>query len=463
MAAIHVPDDDLAGTARLPVVVAIALLNMFYSAILEYSLPLYFNTLEGFPKSVWADLAAWQVAPWFFTPILAGLFSRRFGERRVWGAAMLGQAAVPGLLAAIPHPWIVAPAAFWNGFTGALMWIGGISLTQVVPAHKKGLANGLVMMSLGVGSLVGPLVGRAILWHDQVAALAERGAWRDVGLFLIDVIKPATDPALAGFHVILWGLAGSMAVGAALMWALGQRPGRWQGEKESQTWAETADDLKRLLVNPRFWALVIPLCLLGGSIFQANNQYLRYRAEDLGLISRAQDRGWIILQELRVLMWIPGGLAVGLLAGRRAPGLAGVLMLAAFALSAAGIAWAADAADLFVTVAAFEFVRQFMRWSHAGYMSEHMPQDLRATAIGLAICFAGTSSTIFGFLTNGILDPDAAGFDSRVPFWIAAAMGLTGAFGLLIFDRFVPIRQPSLQRSAIGDQPSTTKVSGATQ
>src|SRR4029077_15190936 len=161
-------------TARLPVVVIVSLINMFFAAIMEYSLPLYFSALEGFPKSVWANMAAWQVAPWFFAPILAGLLSRRYGERRVWGAAMLGQAVVPALLAAVPHPWIVAPTAFWNGFTGALMWIGGISLAQVVPAGKQGLANGLVMMSLGVGSLVGPLAGRAILWQSQVRTLVDQ-------------------------------------------------------------------------------------------------------------------------------------------------------------------------------------------------------------------------------------------------------------------------------------------------
>jgi MFS family permease len=433
--------DPLAGTARLPVVVIVSLISLFFAAMLEYSLPLYFSAQGDFPKSVWADLMAWLVAPWALTPILAGLLARRFGERRVWGAGMLGQAAVPALLAAIPQPWIVAPVAFWYGFVNALVWIGGISLTQIVPADKKGLANGLVMMSLGLGSLAGPLVGRAILWYDQVRGLAKQGAWQDVGLFLINVIKPESNPSLAGFHFILWGLAGTTALGAALMWIWGQRPGRWQGEKAQQTWAETADDLKRLLGNSRFWALVLSLCLLGGSLFQASNQFLRYRAGDLGLIVEAQDHGWILLKELQVLMWIPGGLAVGLLAGRRAPGLAAVLMLAGFSLSAAGIAWAGTEAGLFVAVGCFEFVRQFMRWSHAGYLSEHMPEDLRATAIGVAITFAGTSSTIFGFFTNSIWNANAAGFDSRDPFWLAAGLGLTGAVGLFVFDRFVPIRQ----------------------
>jgi MFS family permease len=443
MAAFQVQSDPEAGSARLPVVVFVSLINMFFAAVLEYSLPLYFNALESFPDGTWARLAAWLVAPWAFVPFLAGLLARRFGERRVWGAAMLGQAVVPALFAAIPEPWIVAPAAFWYGSMNALIWIGGISLTQIVPANKKGLANGLVMMSLGLGSFLGPLVGRAILWHDQVAALVHEGAWIDVGRFLIDIIKPESNPSRAGFQIILWGVAAACALGAVVMWTWGQRPGRWQGEKAQQTWAETADDLRRLLTNPRFWALVLSLCLFGGSIFQASNQFLPSRAEDLGLIVKktGEDRGWILLQELRVFIWVPGGLAVGLLAGRRAPGLAGVLMVGCFALAAVGIGLASTATSLFFAVAAFEFVRQFMRWSHAGYLSEHMPQDLRATAIGLAISVAGWAGTLFAFLTNGILNPKSADFNSRIPFWLAAGLGLTGALGLLVFDRFVPIRQ----------------------
>src|SRR5205823_4108429 len=148
-----------------------------------------------------------------------------------------------------------------------LVWIGGISLTQVVPANRKGLANGLVMMSLGLGSFLGPLAGRSVLWHHQMSALVAEGAWKDVGLFLVDVIKPESDPSLAGFQFILRGLAGMSALGAVVMWTWGQRPGRWQGEQTQQTWAETADDLRRLLVNPRFWVLVVSLCLFGGSLF----------------------------------------------------------------------------------------------------------------------------------------------------------------------------------------------------
>src|SRR6266567_933121 len=111
MAAFQVQPDPEAGAARLPVVVLVSLISMFFAAILDYSLPLYFNAMEGFPEGTWANLAAWVVAPWAVAPILAELLARRFGERRVWGAAMLGQAAVPALLAVIPKPWIVSPAA----------------------------------------------------------------------------------------------------------------------------------------------------------------------------------------------------------------------------------------------------------------------------------------------------------------------------------------------------------------
>jgi hypothetical protein len=276
--------------------------------------------------------------------------------------------------------------------------------------------------------------------------MATAGDWQGVGSFLINLTEPRTDPSLVSFFFILWGTSAFTLACAALMWQWGQRPGRWQGESAHHGWPETSADLRRLMGDPRFLALVTALCFLGGPVFQANNQYLRYRAEDVGLIVGSQDRGWIVLQLIQKLMWIPGGLAVGLLAGRRAPGFAAVLMLAGFALSGAGIGAVSTQLALFAAVVIFEFVRQFMRWSHAGYLSEHMPHDLRATAIGCAISVAGLSSTIFGFAAKSVFDANAPGFDARQPFLLAAVLGLAGAFGLFVFDRFVPIRQAALPR-----------------
>ena len=119
-------------------------------------------------------------------------------------------------------------------------------------------------------------------------------------------------------------------------------------------------------------------------------------------------------------------------------------MLGSFALSGAVIGCVSTSVGLFVSVAAFEFIRQFMRWSHAGYLSEHMPTDLRATAIGLAITVAGTSGATFGLLSNRIWKPpadDPTAFNAQAPFLLAAGLGLTGALGLFVFDRFRPIRE----------------------
>ena len=56
--------DRLAGTARLPVVVPVAVLSFFYTNLLDYALPLYFGarteaakTQDGeFPLGVWSAL-----------------------------------------------------------------------------------------------------------------------------------------------------------------------------------------------------------------------------------------------------------------------------------------------------------------------------------------------------------------------------------------------------------------------
>ena len=117
-------------------------------------------------------------------------------------------------------------------------------------------------------------------------------------------------------------------------------------------------------------------------------------------------------------------------------------MLGGFALGAAGIGESYVAWQLFVSVAVFEFVRQFMRWSHAGYMSEHMRTPLRATAIGLAITFSGLGSAVYAWVVPAIWDPGQADFVVEGPFRAAFVLGLVGAIGLRAYDRVYPIRDP---------------------
>ena len=170
---------SMPGVARLPIVVPVAVISFFYASVLEYSLPLYFGALsvaadaQGgfFPDDIWSKLVKYQVTPWIVGPILAGLLARRYGERIVWSGALLGKMIVPLLLVVNPQPNVIKLLALWQGFTGALMWIAGISLIQMVTPQKKGLSNGLMMASIGVGSLLGPLGGRALIYRQELSEL----------------------------------------------------------------------------------------------------------------------------------------------------------------------------------------------------------------------------------------------------------------------------------------------------
>jgi MFS family permease len=437
-----------AGTARLMVVVPVVLVSFLYTGMLDYALPLFFGALSedarakgGFyPADIFSQAIKYQVTPWIVGPVLAGLLARRYGERAVWSGAQIGMVLVPAALALSPSSAVVKLIALWSGITGALMWIGGVSLVQMVPDHRKGLSNGWMMASLGVGSLLGPIGGRAMLYHEELGGFLRQhdGLGFLGGLFSFTPLQ--TRLVVGDFLPVFWCLAGTTLLCGLLVGLWGQRPGRFEHDRPAD-WRQTLSDIGQLAREPRFWALVLTLCVLGGPVFQASNQFLPYRAEDLGLKSGGQDFGWIWLTLLKTLMWIFGGAAVGLLAGRRAPGLAAVMMLAAFTLAALGIGVSSIVWQLFVCVALFEFVRQFMRWSHAGYLAEHMPNHLRSTAIGCSISLSGLGSTIYGWAAGYLWNPDVAGFQSSQPFLAAAALGVIGCLSLFIFDRIHPIRE----------------------
>ena len=457
-----------AGTARLWIVVPVTMLSFFYATVLEYLLPLYFSALRtaaeaqggSYPADIYSQLMKYQVTPWFFMPVLAGLLSRRYGERRVWCFSQLAMVVIPLALIVYPHPVAVKMVAFWSGVTSALLWIAGVSLIQMVRPERKGLSNGLMMGAMGAGSFLGSLCGRAALYWPELSTHLFRSEWSLVGQKLLTLEPTTTTPHVANFLPVFWILVAIKMVCGVLVGFWSQRSGRFAHDEEAPRWDRTVMDLKRLMTNARFWALVLALCLLGGPVFQATNQFLPYRAEDLGLKSGAADHGWIWLQLLRTLMWIPGGLAVGLLAGRRAPGIAAVTMLGCFAMAGLGIGSSSITWQLFGCVALFEFVRQFMRWSHAGYLSEHMPHDLRATAIGCSITIAGLGSTIFAWTAGYLWNPNLSGFDSSQPFLAAGLVGLVGCAGLFIFDRFCPIRPP-LPVDTPAVEPDATRAEGS--
>ncbi len=434
------------GSARLSIVIPVTIASFYYAASLDYTLPLFFGALhdaspgQAYPYDMWSQLIKFQVTPWLFAPLLAGILARRFGERRVWSMALFGSAIVPAVLVATAAPWVVKVLAFWQGLAGAMMWIAGLSLVQMVAPSRKGLSNGLMMASIGVGSIVGPLSGRAMLYHREFGQLVGSGDYGVLFSRLFRFTPTHTTPALADFYAIFWLITITTALSGVLVGAVGQLPGEFAGQAKA-TWIQIKRDVRSLAGNPRFWALVLILCGIGGPIFQSSNQFLPYRADDLGLKSGGVDQGWLWLQLLKTFMWLPGGLAVGWIAGKRAAGVAAAAILGVFSLAGLAIGWSHTAVALFASVAAFEFVRQFMRWLHGGYLSEHMPEHLRATAIGFSITISGLSSTVYAWMAMLFWNPGSPGFNSARPFLAVGIAGLVGVAALLVFDRFYPIRQ----------------------
>ena len=300
--------NSMSGTARLVVAVPVAVASFFYTNILEYSLPLYFDALQV-PNDTWSNLVKYKVAAWIIGSASAGLLSRRYGERWVWSAALLGKVVVILGLIYYPTPLMIIVLSVWQGLTGALMWIAGVSLIQMVPEARKGLSNGLIMVSVGVGAVFGALIGRALIYADELKPFLSQGDLAGIGSRLFNFTTLTSTPVVSDFLMIFWLLM-LTSIGSAIAIALwGQRPGRFQRE-EPADWSRTFEDVGQLIRNPTFWALAIPLALLGGPVFQASNQFLPYRAEELGLKHGSEDQGWIWLQLLKTIMWIPGGAAV---------------------------------------------------------------------------------------------------------------------------------------------------------
>src|SRR6516164_3136280 len=122
---------SLAGTARLAVVIPGVAVGVFFSFLLEYCLPLYFGARGAaaqarggsYPPDAWSVLWKYQQTVWIVGPFLAGLLSRCYGERLVWGAALLGQSVIPLALLYDPEPALMPLLALWLGATGSLAWI----------------------------------------------------------------------------------------------------------------------------------------------------------------------------------------------------------------------------------------------------------------------------------------------------------------------------------------------------
>ena len=395
--------------------VAGSLIGFFTQSLMSYLGPLYFPA-QGLPKDAWETWVFYGIIAWVLGSPLAGALGNHLGERATWALGLLTYIAgvivvlcLHGQSAATAAGLIAA--AVLIGIAGALIWIGSISMTQAVPAERRGLANGLMMAAMGLGATLAPAAGRLLVGLGS-------HLW-------------GTDGARA-FYLPFLVLAGLSAACAALLWGWGQSPGGETGagvHGGGISWVQ-ALSVARTRV---FLTIILPLSLFSSMLFQSWNAYLPYRAKEghIGLIVGSADHGWVALTTLGFAMQLVGGLLVGLLAGKRISIRIAALLLAAFAAFGLWVGLAPSAFWLFPACGLFEMTRQFMRWLQTGYVSELVPEGVRPTAIGLSVMLSGVGGVLFTFVMRRVQSPNSETFLTWLPFVVAAGIGLVGAGWLL--------------------------------
>lgn len=414
-------DAELAGTARLGAVAAAALAYYLAIAIASYLMPLLLPA-RGFPADAWETWGLYGILSWIAGAPLAGALGNRLGERVTWalGSLLCAIAALLPLLYDAGGPWAGAWLrlnAFTFGLSGALVWVGGISLAQATPPARRGLSNILMLTSVAIGAVAAPALGRLLI---------------DGG----DAVMPRfTALPWAGFIPALLLSALIALGGAATILRYGQHP-RAPGAPAPvrRPTGHTRAATLALLRQPGFLLAVIPLSLLASPVFQAMNIYLAYRAGEpgIGLIAGARDQGWALLQTVNAAMSCAGGLLVGPIAGRRVTLRGVALLLALFALCGLGVGLAPSAGWLFAAGGLFEVGRQLNRWAQTGYLAQRLPDEQRPIAIGLSVTASSVGGALFAVGMRRLQSPSLPGFSSALPFILATIIAGAGALWLAL-------------------------------
>lgn len=428
------------GAARLLVVMPVAAVGFFFVALLDYALPLYFRLLSYespiafiggasvYSGDLWSRLVKYQITSMVVSPLIAGMLAQRYGARVVWSFGLLGQAAVPLVLAVKPGPQLIPVIAVWYGITSSIIWTAGISLVQIVASAAKASANGRMLVVLGAGSLCGPLAGRLLLYRREIQLALHSGNWSLAALQFLGGSPLRAPLQVAEFQATFIFLA-AISIFAGLAVGFG---GQYRGQVFHKQFPRVADHVReilQLLRMPKFRLLAVTICVSAVVPLQAANQFLPYRAESIGLLSAQQDSGWFWLQLLKTFMWILGGFAVGRIAKRRINEFTVVFIIGAAAVGAIGIALSTAAWQLFAGVAIFEFIRQFVRWLNTGFVSDQVPAHLAAASIGLSLTIGGIANAFFGWAAAAVWSgPDA----SAGPFIAAAAISAIGGVGFIL-------------------------------
>ncbi|MBK8445507.1 MAG: MFS transporter [Micropruina sp.] len=108
----------------------------------------------------------------------AGVIADRFGEKKALVGALFGDVGCLLVCAFAPNQWVLAAAVFVTGLTGAILSLARQSyLTVAVPLEFRARALSTLGGVFRIGSLLGPLMGAAVVtvWGLQAAYLVAAG------------------------------------------------------------------------------------------------------------------------------------------------------------------------------------------------------------------------------------------------------------------------------------------------
>ena len=108
----------------------------------------------------------------------AGIIAHRYGEKRSLVGALFLDVTCLIVCAFAPNEWVLAAAVFVTGLSGAMLSLARQSyLTVAVPIEFRARALSTLGGVFRIGSLVGPLMGAAVVsvWNLQAAYLVAAG------------------------------------------------------------------------------------------------------------------------------------------------------------------------------------------------------------------------------------------------------------------------------------------------
>ncbi|KAH7927166.1 MFS general substrate transporter [Leucogyrophana mollusca] len=146
-------------------------LSLFLSALelssVSTALPIIIDELHG-TQFVWVG-SAYALSATAFVP-MSGALAQVFGRRPVMLLALFLFAVGSALCGAAKSlNFLIAGRAVQGIGGGSIASVTQIILSDLVPLHERGTFSGLIGISWGIASAIGPVVG---------GAFAERGHWR---------------------------------------------------------------------------------------------------------------------------------------------------------------------------------------------------------------------------------------------------------------------------------------------